>query len=40
MGVPAPLADSTAALWDEASRALGSAADHTAVARYAKGRAG
>jgi glyoxylase-like metal-dependent hydrolase (beta-lactamase superfamily II) len=37
VGVPAPLADSTAALWDEAARSLGSAADHTAVARYVKG---
>lgn len=40
MGVPAPLAESTAALWDEACRALGSAADHTALARYLKGRNG
>lgn len=40
MGVPAPLADSTAALWDEACRALGSAADHTAIARYVKGHVG
>lgn len=40
MGVPAPLADSTAALWDDAARALGAAADHTAVARYPEGRVG
>jgi len=40
VGVPAPLADSTAALWDEAARSLGSAADHTAVARYVKGHIG
>jgi 3-hydroxyisobutyrate dehydrogenase len=40
MGVPAPLADSTAAVWDDASRSLGSTADHTAVARYVKGHIG
>jgi 3-hydroxyisobutyrate dehydrogenase len=40
MGVPAPLADSTAALWDEACQVLGRAADHTAVARYVKGDIG
>jgi 3-hydroxyisobutyrate dehydrogenase len=40
MGVPAPLADSTAAIWDEASRSLGTTADHTAVARYVKGHIG
>ena len=34
MGVPAPLADSTAALWDDAARALGKDADHTAVGRH------
>ena len=34
MGVPAPLADSTAALWDDAARALGKEADHTAVAQH------
>jgi 3-hydroxyisobutyrate dehydrogenase len=40
MGVAAPLADSTAAIWDEASRSLGTTADHTAVARYVKGHIG
>jgi 3-hydroxyisobutyrate dehydrogenase len=40
MGVAAPLADKTAAVWDEASRSLGSTADHTAVARYVKGHIG
>jgi 3-hydroxyisobutyrate dehydrogenase len=40
MGVSAPLADSTATIWDEASRSLGSTADHTAVARYVKGHLG
>jgi hypothetical protein len=27
-------------VWDEASRSLGSTADHTAVARYVKGHIG
>ena len=36
MGVRTPLADATAALWDEAARALGPDADHTAVARHLK----
>lgn len=34
MGVPSPLADVCAKLWDEASLALGDQADHTEVGRY------
>ncbi len=34
IAVPAPLADTCAKLWDEASRALGHAADHTEIGRY------
>lgn len=34
VGVPAPLADAVADLWDAAARDLPAAADHTAVGRY------
>jgi 3-hydroxyisobutyrate dehydrogenase len=34
VGVPAPLADAVAELWDAAARDLPEAADHTAVGRY------
>jgi 3-hydroxyisobutyrate dehydrogenase len=34
LGVPAPLADRIADLWDEASQSLGPAADHTEIGRY------
>ena len=34
LGVPAPLADRVADLWDEASKALGPAADHTEIGCY------
>ena len=34
LGIPSPLADITAKLWDEASQSLGDKADHTEVGRY------
>jgi 3-hydroxyisobutyrate dehydrogenase len=34
IGVPSPLADIVAKLWDDASQALGPAADHTAIGQY------
>jgi len=34
IGVPAPLADATAALWSTAAERLGSSADHTEIGRY------
>jgi 3-hydroxyisobutyrate dehydrogenase-like beta-hydroxyacid dehydrogenase len=34
MGVPIPLADVCAELWDGAAKSLGDAADHTAVGLY------
>ncbi|MGH6976493.1 MAG: NAD-binding protein, partial [Stellaceae bacterium] len=34
VGVPAPLADAVAELWDAAARDLPEAADHTEVGRY------
>jgi len=34
IGVPAPLADATAALWSTAAERLGSSADHTEIGQY------
>jgi len=34
IGVPAPLADACAKLWDDASRTLGNQADHTEIGRH------
>jgi 3-hydroxyisobutyrate dehydrogenase len=34
IGVPSPLADVCAQLWDDASQSLGPAADHTAIGQY------
>ena len=34
IGVPAPLADEIAAMWDAASTELGAGADHTEIGRY------
>jgi 3-hydroxyisobutyrate dehydrogenase len=36
IGVPVPLADTCARLWDDASKALGEKADHTEIGRHIK----
>jgi 3-hydroxyisobutyrate dehydrogenase len=38
IGVPVPLADKTAELWDKAAAALGPGADHTAIDRFLRSR--